>query len=216
MSRQGVLYVTLAHLFYRRVATNAPALPFISDRLYRILFRQPTSGLTKLGRAAVAAMGEHKVLVDVTHCSDAALKEVLDADVPVIASHMACRLKNGLEYSFSEETIRAIAARDGVMGVIACRHYITDDDRLPHEDFKDTVDAICVHIDRLREVTGTHDHTALGSDHDGYIKPALKGLTHSGHMKDLQGALTDRYGSEIARRICSENALRVIRRALDR
>ena len=29
---RGVAYITLAHLFWRRVATNAPALPFLPDR----------------------------------------------------------------------------------------------------------------------------------------------------------------------------------------
>jgi len=32
LAARGVRYVTLAHLFYRRVATNAPAIPFLPDR----------------------------------------------------------------------------------------------------------------------------------------------------------------------------------------
>ena len=41
LAGRGVAYVTLAHLFWRGVATNAPALPFLPDWLYRLVFPQP-------------------------------------------------------------------------------------------------------------------------------------------------------------------------------
>ena len=44
LARRGVAYVTLAHLFWRGVATNAPALPFLPDWLYRLVFPRPRSG----------------------------------------------------------------------------------------------------------------------------------------------------------------------------
>jgi hypothetical protein len=37
---RGVAYITLAHLFYRGVAQNAPALPFVPDPLYKLVFPQ--------------------------------------------------------------------------------------------------------------------------------------------------------------------------------
>src|SRR5687767_13044032 len=106
LARRGVGYVTLSHLFYRGVATNAPALPFLSDAWYDRIFRQPRKpGLTKLGEAAVRAMYEHRILVDVSHMRADALDETfalldrLDAetgaqpqDYPVIASHSGYRL----------------------------------------------------------------------------------------------------------------------------
>ena len=44
LARRGVAYVTLAHLFWRGVATNAPALPFMPDWLYKLVFTQPKWG----------------------------------------------------------------------------------------------------------------------------------------------------------------------------
>src|SRR5207249_1432276 len=41
LAGRGVAYVTLGHLFWRSVATNAPAIPFLPDRLYRFIFPQP-------------------------------------------------------------------------------------------------------------------------------------------------------------------------------
>jgi hypothetical protein len=42
LARRGVAYVTLAHLFFRDIATNASAIPCLSDRLYNRLL--PAAG----------------------------------------------------------------------------------------------------------------------------------------------------------------------------
>ncbi len=41
LAARGVAYITLAHLFYRQVATNANAVPFIPDRIYDGSSRSP-------------------------------------------------------------------------------------------------------------------------------------------------------------------------------
>jgi microsomal dipeptidase-like Zn-dependent dipeptidase len=103
LADRGVVYVTLAHLFFRGVATNAPAIPMLSESQYNRCFPQKAGmGLTPLGEAAVRAMYKHKVLVDISHMrQDAidatfALLEELDGDAdprdfPVIASHVGMR-----------------------------------------------------------------------------------------------------------------------------
>ena len=60
-------------------------------------------------------------------------------------------------------------------------------------------------------LTGSVDHIGIGSDLDGYIKPALPGLEHMGRMRALQDALRARYGDDDADKICGGNALRVLR-----
>ncbi|HYV16832.1 MAG TPA: membrane dipeptidase [Conexibacter sp.] len=221
LARRGVAYVTLAHLFWRGIATNAPALPFLPDWLYRLLFPQPRGvGLTDLGRAAVRGMVAERMLVDVTHMSERSLADtfaLLDqldpaGGVPVIATHMACRF-GGLSYNLLDDAIERIARRGGVMGVIDCRHYVTDRRLRSARDGtpEDSIELICAQIDHIAEVTGSFEHAAIGTDLDGYIKPALKGLEHAGCMGALQDALERRYGAERARKVCSENALRVLR-----
>src|SRR5947209_4972018 len=69
LAERGVAYVTVAHLFWRQMATNAPALPFLPDWLYHVVFPEPDAGLSALGRAAVEAMLENGILVDITHMS---------------------------------------------------------------------------------------------------------------------------------------------------
>jgi microsomal dipeptidase-like Zn-dependent dipeptidase len=165
LARRGVVYVTLAHLFWRGVATNAPALPFLPDWLYRLVFPSPKVGLTELGTAAARAMVRERVLVDITHMSEQAIADTFAAvgpQAPVIASHMACRFGK-LSYN------------------------LTDD--------------------------GSHDHAAIGTDLDGWIKPALPGLEHLGRMRYVQDALAAKYGGEVAEKISSANVLALLRRA---
>ena len=219
LARRGVAYVTLAHLFWREVATNAPAIPFLPDWLYRILFPQPGRGLTELGRAAVEAMVRERVLVDVAHMSVQALEETLDLldeldpgrQVPVIASHAGYRF-GGQEYMLDASAIERIAARDGVIGLIFAQHQILDG--LPQSaptSFDESVEVLCRHIDRIEEVTGSHRFSAIGSDLDGFIKPTLSGLQTMGDMAALEAALVTLYGETVAGLICSANALRPLR-----
>ena len=215
----GVAYVTVAHLFFRDVATNAPALPFLPDWLYNRIFPQgPHEGLTALGHDVIDALVDEGILIDLTHMRSQSIRDVLtqldDRDpgkqIPVIATHMAYRF-GGLEYSFDDETISAVAARGGVLGCILCDHYISSGLPGGPKTIDGSVEKLCRHIDKIHELTGTYDNIGIGSDLDGYIKPALAGLEHMGRMGELQERLRQRYGDGDAEKICSANALRVLR-----
>ena len=219
LARRGVAYIILAHLLWRGVATNSPALPFLPDWLYRMLFRQPKIGLTELGRAAVRAMVREGVLIDLSHMSTQALADTLallderdpDQRIPVIASHTAFRFGRQ-EYGVDEETLQRIAGRDGVVGLIFAQHQLNDGVRRQNTtSFEESFEVICTHLDRIAEITGSHRHGAIGSDFDGFIKPTMNGLESMTDMARLEEALHERYADEDAERICSGNALRVLR-----
>jgi microsomal dipeptidase-like Zn-dependent dipeptidase len=220
LAERGVAYITVAHLFWRGVATNAPALPFMPDWLYSLLFPQPQRvGLSSLGRAAVNAMVDHGVLVDITHMSEQATIDTLDLlderdrarHVPVIATHMACRLE-AFEYNLPDPVIRRVAERMGLLGLIACEHYISGGAKPAPEDFDASFALMCKHIDHIVKVTGSDDCVAFGSDLDGYIKPALKGIERLGDMRRFQERLTQKYEGR-TEAFTSGNALRVLRAA---
>lgn len=219
LARRGVAYVTLAHLFFRQVATGAPALPFLSDRCYRLLFPQPDEGLTELGRAAVQAMVRERVLIDVSHMSERSLSDTfallarLDParSVPVVATHAGYRFGEQ-EYMLSEAAVRAVAARDGVIGLIFAQHQLLDGlPRRRTRTFDESFEAICAHIDRIAKITGSHHTIGIGSDFDGFIKPTLGGLESEADMRRLEDALRSKYGDEVAEAISCGNALRLLR-----
>ena len=219
LARRGVAYITVAHLVWRRVATNAPAIPFLPDWLYRRAFPQPDQGLSELGEAAVQAMVRERVVVDLTHMSDRALADTfallqrLDGQksVPVFATH-GCFRFGSQEYGLPEENVRRVAERDGVVGLIMAQHQLNSGvRRMRTWRFRESFEVICAHIDRIGQVTGSHRHTAIGSDFDGFIKPTVAGLESAGDMERLEGALRERYGDTDGERICSGNALRVLK-----
>ncbi|MQA75625.1 MAG: hypothetical protein GEU88_15020 [Solirubrobacterales bacterium] len=219
LAERGVAYIVLPHLMWRGVATNSPALPFLPDWLYRVLFHQPRLGLSELGTAAVRAMVREGILIDLSHMSTRTLEDTfalldeLDPDrrVPLIASHSAFRFGRQ-EYGIDEETVRLLAGRDGVVGLIFAQHQLNDGvRRRPTKSFEESFEVICRHLDRIAEITGSHRHAAIGSDFDGFIKPTMGGLESMSDMARLERALRDRHGAEDAERICSDNALRVLR-----
>jgi microsomal dipeptidase-like Zn-dependent dipeptidase len=218
LARHGVAYVTLAHLFYRAVATNVNAIPFIPDWLYHLVFPMPHHvGLTELGRAAVRAMLREHVLIDLSHMDADArartfdLLDELDPDgrVPVVATHVAYRF-GSQDYNFDEDAVRRVAARDGVLGLILAEHQAADGLQKTGS-VADSIAVLCSHIDRFREITGSHRHTAFGTDLDGFIKPTLTGLETAADMAKVEDAIVARYGAGDAELITSGNALRLLR-----
>jgi microsomal dipeptidase-like Zn-dependent dipeptidase len=221
LARKGVAYVTLAHLFYRRVATNAPALPFLkTDRLYRLLFPQPDQGLTALGEAAVRALVRHRVMIDISHMNREAIAETVrllddeldrECEFPLIATHGGYRFGKQ-EYMLDESGVGEIRRRDGVIGLIMAQYQLNNGIRRgTTSNLAESFAVIRRHIDRIAEITGSHRHVALGTDFDGFIKPTMGGLDDMADLAALEEVLQREYGED-AGLICSENAIRVLRR----
>ena len=220
LAHRGVGYVTVAHLFWRRVATNVPALPFMPDMLYRAIFKQDDAiGLDERGRVVVREMVKHGILVDVTHMSKQGMREtfaMLDRvdpgrTVPVIASHVACSFGK-FAYNLEREFVDHIAARKGVCGVIYCDHFVRDGRGARTKTFEESFGFIEAQIEKLR-AWGGDDVLAIGSDLDGFIKPTLAGLSSALDHAKLSARLQQRYGATLAAKICHANALRVFERA---
>lgn len=221
LARRGVAYITVAHLFWRQVASNAPALPFLDDDTYRALFPEPDCGLAPYGEDLITAMVANRILVDITHMSRRAIDDTfalldrLDPDrkVPVLATHSACGCFGVAEYNLSNEHILRIAERNGIIGIIACEHWMTRGMKKP-KNIEETMNVICRHIEHILDVTDRLDlpyhFVGFGSDHDGFIKPALAGLDRPAGFADVERILRERYGDVITERICSGNALRVL------
>ena len=221
LAARGVAYITIAHLFFRQVAASAPALPFLdSDAEYDALFPQPAGvGLTELGEAAVTAMVQHGILVDLSHMRSDAVAETLDLldrldpdrAVPVIASHTGYRF-GSQDYLLTDATLQRIRDRGGVVGLILAQHQLNDGLFDGHTtSFEQTKDIIFRHVDKIAQVTGGYEHLGLGSDLDGFIRPTATGLESAGDLQHLEAALRERYRDADVDLILSGNALRVLR-----
>jgi microsomal dipeptidase-like Zn-dependent dipeptidase len=224
LGEMGVGYVTVAHLFFRQVATNAPALPFLPDWLYNLVFPQRGKDrLTPRGEAVVKGLVDNRILIDLTHMDPGGIAEVFDLldteldpgkEFPVFSTHTGYRFGKQ-QYMCDRGIVEKIAERDGVIGLIMAQHQLNDGLR-KHKDYTKTLaeslGVIYAHIDTIAAITGGYDHIGLGTDFDGFIKPTMGGLDKMSDLAALDAALREKYGDEATDKMTSGNALRVLRR----
>jgi membrane dipeptidase len=125
------------------------------------------TGLTELGKPLLNEMERLGVLLDMTHLSDQSFWQALEYyQGCVLASHNNARALVPHQRQFSDEQLKAIFARGGVVGValdswmlmfgwnIANNHQVT----LGH---------VCDQIAYMCDLAGDTHHVALGTDLDG-------------------------------------------------
>jgi len=126
-------------------------------------------GLTDIGIALLDEMARLGVLLDLTHFSDESFWQALNRfSGAVLASHNNCRALVSAQRQFSDEQIRAIIARAGVIGVmldvamldLGWRGGRGADSGVPLVKVLDHIDHIC-------QLAGNARHVAIGSDLDG-------------------------------------------------
>ncbi|HET7263314.1 MAG TPA: membrane dipeptidase [bacterium] len=148
-------------------------------------------GLTELGPPLLREMARLGISLDLSHCSDEAFWQALSHyDGPVHASHNNCRALNPHQRQLTDEEIRAIVERGGVIGTVpGCWQMIpgwTNGDSNAHVTLADIVP----HIDHICQIAGSARHAGIGSDLDGGV--GREGFAHDlDTIADLQkiGAL---------------------------
>ncbi len=129
--RLGARYMTLTH-------TNTNAWADSSGSFFTYAFDPKKyaihGGLTDFGREVVLEMNRLGMLVDVSHVSDKTLQDVLAvSQAPVFASHSSCRALADMPRNLTDDQIRAIAAKGGVVMVNFSSTFI---DQSVVEDYK--------------------------------------------------------------------------------
>ena len=122
-----------------------------------------SQGLTVFGKDAVCRMQELGMLVDVSHLSDGGFWDVAKlCQKPFVASHSNCRALNPHPRSMTDEMIRALADRGGIMGVNFCPGFLGKD--IDRTDSR--VEDLVRHLRHMVNVGGL-ECAAVGSDLDG-------------------------------------------------
>jgi membrane dipeptidase len=101
----GVSYMTLTHMLntdWADASTDKPA----------------HNGLSDFGKQAIQEMNRQGMIVDVSHVSDKTIRDVLAVSgAPVLASHSSCQALCQTPRNLSDEIIKALAAKGGVMQI---------------------------------------------------------------------------------------------------
>jgi membrane dipeptidase len=109
------------------------------------------------------------VILDLTHTSDGSFWEALEVfGGRVIATHNNCRALVPRQRQFTDDMIRAIAARDGVIGVALDDWMLSTEFEIadPQPELV-TLDTVVDHVVHICTLTGSARHVAIGTDLDG-------------------------------------------------
>jgi membrane dipeptidase len=127
------------------------------------------SGLTSLGEELLGEMERLGIILDLSHFSDTAFWQAMERyDGPVLASHNNCRALVPHQRQFSDQQLRAIIQRDGVIGA-AFDAWMLQPGWLVGQSTNESVTMADVvdHIDHICQMAGNSRHAAIGSDLDG-------------------------------------------------
>lgn len=116
-------------------------------------------GVSDFGAEIITAMNEAGMLVDVSHCGDRTTLDAIElSGKPVAITHSNCRALNDHPRLKTDEAIRRMAAKGGVMGITGVRMFVRASEPT-------TVDHMVDHIDHVARLAGI-EHVGIGSDAD--------------------------------------------------
>jgi membrane dipeptidase len=122
--------------------------------------------LTSEGIAMCRELDRHRIIHDTSHLADESFWQLLDlVEGPVMASHSNCRHFSPGDRQLSDEMIRALVARDGVIGLNFYDKFLltAEVQAARRVTLSDVVD----HMKRICDLAGDAKHVALGTDLDG-------------------------------------------------
>ena len=174
---------------------------FFDNRLGGSLHGISQQGLTEFGAQAVIKMEQMNIIIDVSHSSEATVKDVLAlANRPVVVSHTGFKGHCDTNRNIADELMVEIANRGGI---IAIGYW---DAAVCGSTPADVADAIIYGIQLVGE-----DHLSLGSDYDGAIATSFD----TSELAALTHALLAKGVSETAiRKVMGENMLRFLQQNL--
>jgi membrane dipeptidase len=178
----------------------------------------PSKGLTRFGNSVVQEMNHLGMVIDMAHVSD---PDPLFWDVieisrdPIIDSHRCVRGANDIPRNISDERIKAIAEKGGVIGLQFFSSTLASE-----TGHRATADDLIRHIDHIVKVAGI-ECVGLGPD---FLEPELtnRGPEHYAHGIDeitklprvTDALVRSGYSNTAIQMILGENLLRVYRQVV--
>jgi membrane dipeptidase len=175
------------------------------------------------GRELLKEMDHLGLVLDVTHLTDEEFREALDLyQGPMWASHSDCRALAPHQRQLSDEQIKALTQRGGVIGAALDAWMMVPGwvrQQTTPEAAGLKLERLVEHIDHVCQVAGSARHSGLGSDLDGGFgrEQTPTDLETIADLQRIPELLRARgYTDEDVRAIAHGNFLRFLETALPR
>lgn len=185
----GAIYITLCHNGCNDLCDSAKGEP-------------EWDGLSPLGIQAVHEMNRLGIMVDISHASEKTFYDAIrESAYPIIASHSSSRRLCNHARNLTDEQLKAIASKGGVVQVCLYSGFLKEDENAT------ILDAI-EHILHIKEVIGIN-HIGIGSDFDG--GGGIPGCNASNELINItKGLLAQGFTYEELEKLWGGNFLRVM------
>lgn len=147
--------------FFRRLGLRIMQLTYnFRNALGDGCLEPEEAGLTLLGRDAVRIMNELGIAIDLSHVGDRTMRDAIEvSQQPVLITHANARAIANLERNKTDEIIRLVADKGGVIGASIYGPMCWDG----NPDRKPSIDDYLRHVDHLVEIAGIA-HISFGTD----------------------------------------------------
>lgn len=149
LARDGVRLLTLTWNARNEIASGVSA----------------PGGLTPFGRSLLPLLEQANIIIDVSHLNDDSFWDVMEAThAPLVASHSNARAVCPHRRNLTDDQIRAIVERGGLIGINYYTHFLRQEGLPQPED-------LYRHVSHFLDLGAEHC-LALGSDFDGADLPS--------------------------------------------
>ena len=192
---RGVVYMTLCHNGDNDICDSARG-------------SSTHNGVSHFGEQVIQEMNRLGMMVDLSHASEKSFYDALNISrLPIVCSHSSCRALCDHPRNLTDEQMRALAAKGGVMQVTI------------YDGFLRKNGGACIldvmnHLEHAIKVMGI-DHVGIGTDFDG--DGGVPGLADSSELINFTRQLLKRHYSESdIQKIWGGNFLRVMKQVQEK
>ena len=146
-------------------------------------------------------------MIDLSHAAESTFWQVLElSEKPVVCSHSSCKALCNHPRNLSDEQIRAIANKGGVVQVTMYSGFL-------REEGEATLDDFMAHLEHAIKIAGI-DHVGIGTDFDG--DGAVVGCSNASQLLNITRELLKRgYNDEDIEKVWGGNWMRLLRDVQD-
>ena len=187
--RRGIVYMTLCHNGNNDICGSAR-------------YNDENLGVSEFGEQVIKEMNRVGMMVDLSHAGERTFYEALEiSSLPPVCSHSSCRSLCDHPRNLTDEQLKAIAGKGGVVQICLYGGFL-------RSDRPATICDAIEHLHHAVNIMGV-DHVGIGTDFDG--DGGIIGCNDSSELINFtRHLLMERYSEQDIRKIWGGNFLRVM------